>query len=204
MFMFDRHTHMFTYIPVCVLSKATLYARKYPKKVPHRFKLHIGACTQKKFMPTSEIESAIPHMQRPRGEREAGVTQKSLALLPPCGLSASYPGAWEAPLAAVQRETRQMLNHQRHSQFPTFCEPMPAVPLGQHRPRLVLFDLYALPGSPPGVAQPGTPQSLPDDSSVQVSMKDRSLFIHVRLPLMSASLRKQVANACCCQFGSGT
>ena len=56
MSMFGRHTHMFT----CVYSvKQNNFAGKCPKKVPHRFKLHLGALAQKRVMPTGEIESAI-------------------------------------------------------------------------------------------------------------------------------------------------
>lgn len=61
-----------------------------------------------------------PHVQRLRDEREAGVALKHLALLLPRGLFASYPGTWEASLAAVQRETCQLLSHWRHSPSPPF------------------------------------------------------------------------------------
>lgn len=193
--MFGRH--IFQY--VCVKQSNAFVCWKVPKKLPHRFKLCFGVWAQKRVVPISEIvhygKQKEPHIQRPRGEIEAGVTQKSLALLPPCGLFASYPGGWEASLAAVQRETRQVLSHQRlpvshllwanasSSSGPSQAPPGPVW--------LVCSAKVSTRGDT-AWAFPHPPQCLPDDSGVQVRMKGRSLFLHMRLPLMSASLRKQV------------
>lgn len=137
---------------------------KVPGKVPHRLKLGLGERAQREVVPTREVVSYVkqrkPHVSRLRGEKEAGValppapgpsaTPWTLCLLPRC------PGGIFGPRSEGSLPT---VESWEALPVPTFLEPVPMVPLGQARPRLILFDSCVLPGFPPGVVRPGGPSA---------------------------------------------
>lgn len=141
-------------------------------------------------MPTREVVSYIkqrkPHVSRLRGEREAGATLPpapgpsatpwTLCLLPRC------PGGIFGPRSEGSLPT---VESWEALPVPTFLEPVPMVSLGQARPRLILFDSCCSARISTRGGEAWGPQCLPDDSNVQVSTKDWSLLMQVRLPLMS-------------------
>jgi hypothetical protein len=201
MFMFGRHTHTFTYIPVCVLSKATLSARKYPKKflidVNYTLEqaLRKGLCPPVRQSQLSQAEGTT-YAKAQRGERSWSNTKElgppatlwTFCLLPRC-LGGIFGSCSEGNQPDVESSEARPVSHHLWANASSSSGPRRAPP------GPVWLVCSARISTRGGTAW-GPPVPSMWYSSVQVSTKGRTCFMHLRLPSPDASQSQETGGRC--------